>query len=59
MAEMGKSRQRRSGKSKKSTADEMIPGSFKAPTAGLESVYFTAGSTKYAAEFKDTVEKLS
>ena len=57
--EMGKGRQRRSGKSTKSTADEMSPGSFEAPTAGLESVYFTTGSTKDAADFKDTVEKLS
>ena len=56
---MVKSKQRRSGKSTKSNADEMSPGSFETPTAGLESVYFTAGSTKDAAEFKDTVEKLS
>ena len=59
MTDMGKSRQRWSGKSKKSTVDEMSPGSFEAPTAGLKSVYCTAGSTKDAAEFKDTVEKLS
>ena len=57
--DLGKSRQRRSGKSTKSTADEMSPGSFEAPKAGLESVYFTAGSTKDVSEFKDTVEKLS
>ena len=57
--EMDKSRHRRSGKSTKSTADKMSSGSFEAPTAGLESVYFMAGSTKDAAEFKDTVEKLS
>ena len=56
---MGKSRQRRSRKSTKSTAKELNPGSFEAPTAGLESVYFTTGSTKDAAEFKDTVENLS
>ena len=56
---MGKSRQRRSRKSTKSTADKMNPGSFEAPTADLESVYFTVGGTKDAAEFKDTVEKLS
>ena len=37
----------------------MSPGSFVALTAGLESVYFTEGSTKDAAEFKETVEKLS
>ena len=55
---MGKSWQRRSRKSTKSTAKELYPGSFEAPTAGLKSVYFTAGSTKDAAEFKDTVEKL-
>ena len=36
----------------------MSPGSLEAPTAGLESVYFTAGSIKDAAEFKYTVEKL-
>ena len=41
------------------TADEMSPGSFKARCRRLESVYFTAVSTKDAAEFKDTVEKLS
>ena len=56
---MGKSRQRRLRKSTKSTTEELNPGSFGAPTAGLESVYFTAGSTKDTAEFKDTVEKLS
>ena len=55
---MGKSRQRRSRKSTKSIAEEMNPGSFEAPTAGLELVYFTAGSTKDVVEFKDTVEKL-
>ena len=46
-------------KSTKSTAEELYPGSFEAPTAGLGSVYFTAGSTKDAAEFKETAEKLS
>ena len=56
---MGKSRQRRSRKSTESTAKELHPGSFEAPTTGLKSVYFTAGSTKDTAEFKDTVEKLS
>ena len=56
---MGKSQKRRSRKSTKSTSEEMNPGSFEAQTAGLESVYFTVGSTKDAAEFKDTVEKLS
>ena len=56
---MGKSWQRQPRKSIKSTAEELNPGSFEAPTAGLESVYFTTGSTKDAAEFKDTVEKLS
>ena len=53
---MGKSRQRQSRKSTNSAAKELYPGSFEAPTAGLGSVYFTAGSTKDAAEFKDTVE---
>ena len=42
----------------KSTAEELNSGSFEAPTAGLDLVYFTAGSTKDAAEFKNTVEKL-
>ena len=56
---MGKSRQKRSRKSTNSAVEELYPGSFKAPTAGLESIYFTVGSTKDAAEFKDTVEKLS
>ena len=56
---MGMSSQRRLGGSTKSTADEMSPGSFEAPTAGLELVYFTAGRTKDAAKFKDMVEKLS
>ena len=36
----------------------MNPGSFEAQIVGLESVYFTAGRTKDAAEFKDMVEKL-
>ena len=56
---MGKSRQRRSRKSTKNTAEELKPGSFEAPTVGLELVYFTEESRKNAAEFKDTVEKLS
>ena len=56
---MGKTQQRRSRKSTKSTAKDLNPGSFEAPTVGLELVYFTVGSTKDAAEFKDTVEKLS
>jgi hypothetical protein len=32
---------------------------FKAPTAGYEDVFFTSGSTKDAAEFKDTRQKLA
>ena len=56
---MGKSRKRRSRKSTNSTSEELYPGSFEAPTTVIGSVYFTAGGTKDAAEFKDTVEKLS
>ena len=55
---MGKSPQRRSTKLTKSTAEKLYPGSFEAPTAGLGLVYFMEGSTKDAAEFKDTLEKL-
>ena len=32
---------------------------FTAPTPGYEDVYFTSGSTKDAAQFQDTVNKLS
>ena len=32
---------------------------FKAPTPGYEDVYFTPGSRKDAAEFKDTRQKLA
>ena len=32
---------------------------FMAPTSGHEDVYFTTGSTKEAAAFQDTVQKLA
>ena len=51
-------------KGKKSGSDRGTPTSptkkkFTAPTPGYEGVYFTPGSTKDAAQFQDTVNKLS
>ena len=50
-------RNRKKGTSGASTSD--AKPKFVAPTSGHEDVYFTTGSTKDAAAFQDTVQKLS
>ena len=50
-------RNRKKGSSGGSTSD--AKPKFVAPTSGHEDVYFTTGSTKDAAAFQDTVQKLA
>ena len=52
----GRYRNRKKGASDGSTSDKKIK--FVAPTSGHEDVYFTTGSTKDAAAFQGTVQKL-
>ena len=58
MARPGRSnRNRKKGTSGGSTP--VTKPKFVAPTSGHEDVYFTTGSTKDAAAFQDTVQKLA
>ena len=50
-------RNRKKGASGESTLT--TKSKFVAPTSGHEDVYFTTGSTKYAAAFQGTVQKLA
>ena len=53
----GRYRNRKKGASDGSTPDKKTK--FVAPTSGHEDVYFTTGSTKDAAAFQGTVQKLA